>query len=72
MTENKVKIKKTFAEITAETTLDGRVKVTKQKRKHKFGEGYQTVGPKRELYSGHTMDAALVAEVLKDMFESEQ
>lgn len=58
--------------VTATTYPDGEIVVEKQKRRHKFGEGYQPVGPSRELYSGHCMDAALVADVLRQVFESDE
>jgi hypothetical protein len=70
--ERRVTLNRGFTAITAVTTADGHVRVTKQKRRHRFGTGYERVGPKRTIYEGHVMDAALVADVLTEVFESDE
>lgn len=60
-----------FTRVQATVTPDGRIRVTKYKRKHKFGDGFIDVGPERELYEGHVMDAELLGAMLKKVFESD-
>ena len=66
-------IRRGLSKVEAFVAPDGTVKVTKQKQLHDTPEGEppRDFGPERTLYEGHCMDAALVADVLKEMFESE-
>jgi hypothetical protein len=67
--ERRVTLNRGFTAVTARTTADGHVKVTRQKRKHRFGTGYQRVGPTRTIFEGSITDAELVAAVLTEVFE---
>jgi len=61
-----------MTQLEAQPYGDGRIRVVKRKCRHKFNEGYQPVGPEREIYDGHVMDAAHVADILSEVFESER
>lgn len=45
-----------------------RIRVQKQKQMHKFGSGYQSVGPLVPLFTGNEEDAKRVYHVLREWF----
>ena len=49
----------------------GAIIVERQKLQHKFDEGYQPRGPKRTIYEGSLDDAAYVADILQEVFDSD-
>lgn len=63
-------INRGFARIEANIS-DGRIVITKRKRKHTFGKGYEAVGPSRELYEGPVQEAVFVGDILAEIFHSE-
>lgn len=63
-------IKRGFDQIEANVSGD-RIVVTKRKRRHTFGEGYEAVGPTRVIYEGSLEEAAYVSEILSGIFHSE-
>lgn len=65
---SRAKIRRGFVEVEVQPAGDDRVRVVKRKRRHKFGEGYKTVGPEREIWQGSSKDAALLADVLMEVF----
>lgn len=53
------------------TKKDDRLLVSVQKRKHRFGSGYEPVGSPRVIYEGTLGEASLLGEALTEVFHSE-